>query len=174
MNSVNSKTAKIYNKWITASLMFILGSLFFLDAVQAWEVDFSRRQLEFSKVEDQNRMPASVSPVAESPLGKALESVEPAKDIVILNTDKGFVPETIQLRQGGQYKIHIVNVNEQKKNVSFIMDSFGQHQSTVYGQPRTFQLNPKAEGVFSYQCPETAVQGRLVVVPESRTPASNK
>lgn len=176
MNFANFKIVLTSSKWLTTWVFFLSGNLFFLDTVQAWEVDFSRRQLEFSRIEDQNRMPASEPNAAtnQSPLEKVFESVGPAKEIVILNTEKGFVPDTIQLRQGTLYQLHIVNVNDQKKNVSFVIDSFGEHHNTVYGRPKTFKLNPKAEGVFSYQCPETAMQGKIVVVPQERKPANVK
>ncbi|MBC7371745.1 MAG: cupredoxin domain-containing protein, partial [Bdellovibrionaceae bacterium] len=92
-----------------------------------------------------------------------------------LNTEKGFVPETIRVKKGSNYRVHIVNVNQKEKNISFVLDAFSEHHNTVYGQERTFNLNPKVDGIFSYQCPETAVQGRVIVIsdgPSDRKPAS--
>lgn len=180
MNTVNSKIAQTYNKkcrmkqgilWL---ICFFLGVLFHLESVRAWEVDLSRRRLEFDKIKDENRLPSNETVEIKNPLAKVLESSEVAKDIVILNSEKGFIPDTIQLRQGLSYRLHVVNVNEQKRNVSFIVDSFGQHHNTVYGTPKSFQLSPKTEGIFSYQCPETSLQGKIVVLPQERSPASAK
>lgn len=146
--------------------------------VQAWEVDMSRRQLDFSRVTNQSRLPASTTvDETQSLFSQAFDSVEPTQDIVILNTEKGFVPDTIRVKKGSNYRIHVVNVNNKDKNVSFVLDAFSEHHNTVYGQLRVFNLNPKADGVFSFQCPETAKQGRLIVISNStdagRVPASN-
>lgn len=165
MNSLNSKIAAVCTSILLASTF-----------AQAWEVDLSRRQLDFNRVTDQNRLPASTTvDDTQSLFGQVFDSVEPTQDIVILNTEKGFVPDTIRVKKGNSYRIHVVNVNKKEKNVSFVLDAFSEHHNTVYGQERTFNLNPKTDGVFSYQCPETAVQGRVIVIssPDSgRTPAS--
>ena len=66
-------------------------------------------------------------------------------------------------------------MNEKEKNVSFILDAFSEHHGTFYGQPKEFNIIPKAEGIFSFQCPETAKQGKIVVTgaeDASRKPAS--
>ena len=174
MSTVNFKIVQTCSKILTVIAVFIVGTFISIEPVKAWEVDFSRRQIEFDKVEDQNRMPASVKPETKSPLEQVFETTEASQDIVILNTEKGFVPEILNLRQGGNYKIHVVNVNEQKRNISFIVDAFGEHHNTIYGEPKSFQLAPKTEGIFSYQCPETAFQGKIVVIPQQRKPASAK
>jgi plastocyanin domain-containing protein len=138
----------------------------------------SRRRLDFNRVTDQNRLPASTTVDETTTLfGQVFDSVEPTQDIVILNTDKGFVPETVRVKKGSSYRIHVVNVNSKDKNVSFVLDAFSEHHNTVYGQDRTFNINPKVDGIFSYQCPETAMQGKFIVIsntPDSeRKPASN-
>jgi hypothetical protein len=142
----------------------------------AWEVDMSRRQLDFNRISDQNRMPASeTKDDTQTLFGQIFDSVEPTQDIVILNTEKGFVPETIRVRKGNSYRIHVVNLNQKEKNISFVLDAFSEHHNTVFGQERVFNLNPKVDGVFSYQSPETGVQGRVIVIsnPDStRTPAA--
>lgn len=168
MNSLNSKIAAA----ICTSLLLITP------VTRAWEVDLSRRQLDFNRVTDQSRLPASTTTdETQSLFGQVFDSVEPTQDIVILNTEKGFVPDTIRVKKGNSYRIHVVNVNQKDKNVSFVLDAFSEHHNTVYGQERVFNLNPKADGVFSYQCPETAVQGRVIVISNSsdseRKPASN-
>ena len=95
-----------------------------------------------------------------------INPAETSKEIVILNTEEGFVPAVVQVKKGEAYKIHIVNLNMKEKNISFLMDSFTQSHNTIYGNLRTFTIEPKVEGVFSYQCPETGAQGKLVVIPE--------
>jgi cupredoxin-like protein len=167
VNSLSSKIAAV-----CTSLLFVAP------LSQAWEVDLSRRQLDFNRVTDQSRLPASTTTdETQSLFGPVFDNVEPTQDIVILNTEKGFVPDTVRVKKGNSYRIHIVNVNQKEKNVSFVLDAFSEHHNTVYGQERVFNLNPKADGVFSYQCPETAVQGRVIVISNSsdseRKPASN-
>ncbi|WP_413582464.1 cupredoxin domain-containing protein [Bdellovibrio sp. HCB288] len=172
MSFVNSKTVKICTSLVTA---FLITSV-----ANAWEVDFSRRQVDFNKVTNEDRLPASIKEdQSVSILGKVFDSVEPAQDIVIMNTDKGFVPETVRLKKGNSYRIHVVNVNGKEKNVSFVLDAFSEHHNTVFGEQKTFNVMPKTDGIFSYQCPETAVQGKFIIysdtnsAPGGRKPASN-
>jgi len=163
------------------ALMFI--GLIPVSAGFGWEVDFSRR-LEFSKIQDQNNLdstssfrgPASVDRnTATKSIGESsfveqiLEGSGPAQDLVILNTEDGFVPSMIQVRKNGTYRVVVVNVHPKEKNVSFVMDAFTQHHNTYFGMPRSFLLNPKVDGVFSFQCPETGAQGKWVVLPEAKT-----
>jgi plastocyanin len=100
---------------------------------------------------------------------KAVQPTEPTKEIVILNTESGFIPDKIRVKKGEAYKVHIVNLNMKEKNVSFLMDSFTQSHNTVYGIRKSFNIEPQVEGIFSYQCPETGIQGQLVVIPEVNT-----
>ena len=95
---------------------------------------------------------------------RAVSPIEAAKDIVIVQTETGFVPESINLQKIQVYQIHIVNLNHKEKNVSFLMDSFSQSHNTVYGNIKSFKINPNIEGVFSYQSPETGAAGTVVVV----------
>ena len=44
------------------------------------------------------------------------------------------------------------------------MDSFTQSHNTVFAAEKTFNIEPQVEGIYSYQCPETGVQGQLIVV----------
>jgi hypothetical protein len=83
---------------------------------------------------------------------------------VILNTDKGFVPNTVRLYRGGHYVLHVVNVNEAQKNVSFMLDAFKQHHATYYGKIKSFAVDAEQEGVFSFMCPETSSEGKIVVL----------
>jgi len=156
-----------------------------------WKVDFSRRvsaqrQKELTEAGNAaagGRIPASMTPVeatdekeeTKSFLSALFESGEPVQDIVILHTQKGFVPSTVRVRKDGRYRVHVVNVNEQEKNVSFILDAFSEYHATYYGQVKVFFLEPKKEGAYSFQSPETSSEGRLIVFsPEItvRTPAS--
>jgi plastocyanin len=147
----------------------------------AWEIDFSRRQVEFNKVKNEDRLPASIQEDQSATiLNKVFESVEPTQDIVIMNTEKGFIPDTVRLRKGNNYRVHIVNVNGKEKNVSFVLDAFSEHHNTVFGEEKTFYVTPKTDGIFSYQCPETAVQGKFIIYSDvaggagDRKPASAK
>lgn len=98
---------------------------------------------------------------------KAVQPVEPTKEIVILNTETGFIPEKIRVKKGEAYKVHVVNLNMKEKNVSFLMDSFTQSHNTVFGIKKSFNIEPQIEGVYSFQCPETGLQGQLIVVKDT-------
>lgn len=154
MNSVNFKIVKSFTK------NFFRGFLFaFFFFVQV-------------KVHAQEVVVPSVQPSAGSAeltraIHKAVQPVEPSQEIVILNTESGFIPEKIRVKKGVAYKVHVVNLNMKEKNVSFLMDSFGQSHNTVYGLKKTFNIEPQVEGVYSYQCPETGWQGQVVVVKDS-------
>lgn len=144
----------------------------FLDA-QAWEVDLSRRQVDFNRITNHSRLPASQ--VQEEPLGllkQALTIPEVSQDIVILNTDDGFIPERVNVRKGGSYQIFVVNVNSKFKNASFILDAFTEHHATAYGRVKSFKITPKVDGVYTFISPESGLQGRLIVAPQERVPAS--
>ncbi len=136
-------------------------------SVLAFEIDFSRRK-PYMKNHD---IPSSEVPhIQVTPEPVSIEAVkvnfESSQDIVILNTEKGFVPRTLSLREGVKYKIHVVNVNEKEKNVSFIMSAFAEHHGTYYGQTKTFEVIPQKQGVYTYQCPETSLEGKVVVIPQ--------
>ncbi len=88
---------------------------------------------------------------------------EPVQDLVILQTEHGFVPSTVRVRKNGRYRVSVVNVNEKEKNVSFILDAFSEHHATYYGKIKTFILEPKKEGSFSFESPETSAEGKLIV-----------
>jgi hypothetical protein len=150
-----------------------------------WTIDFSRRaranrETDLSSAGQSNaasgRNPASLkaadpSAITENePPEKAkglfdvlFDAGEPVQDIVILQTEKGFIPATVRVRKNGRYRISVVNVNEKEKNVSFILDGFSEHHATYYGKIKTFLLEPKKEGAYSFQSPETSAEGKLVV-----------
>lgn len=55
------------------------------------------------------------------------------------------------------------------------MSAFAQHHGTYYGQIKTFEVIPSKEGVYTYQCPETSLEGKVVVIPPTdRSIASEK
>lgn len=155
--------------------LLLLSSLVHAD----WKVDLSRRGQD-TRVQDLREPASSDAPIVVDPpksgfFGSLFESGEIAGEIVVLNTDKGFVPSTIRVKKGLAYQIHVVNVNEKEKNVSFVLDSFSEHHATFYGKIKTFTIRPQKEGVFKFVSPETSAQGKLVVFPagpENRLPAS--
>ena len=177
MNSANFKIAKNFIRG------FLFSFCFFAQVhVHAFDLDLSRRQPEVAKPDSAATSGAASTPIVTAParpvekstdaeIVEALKNIinpaEVSREIVIVNTEAGFVPDVVQVKKGEIYKIHVVNLNMKEKNISFLMDSFTQSHNTIYGNLRTFTIEPKVEGVFSYQCPETGVQGRLVVVPEA-------
>lgn len=181
---MNTRTI-IRAKLFTSFLALVTAST----AYAEWKVDFSRRMNE-TRNEDL-REPAStdVPQTAPTPNAPTANAVAPqpsffetifqgndvAQEIVVLNTEKGFVPSTIRVRKGLNYQIHVVNVNEKEKNVSFVLDSFSEHHATFYGKIKSFIVRPVKEGVYKFVSPETGAQGKLVVSPDSpsnRLPAS--
>lgn len=166
MNWLSSLIEKLF---INGSRVLIFAACFFGQVtVKAWEVDMSRREKDLNKLDKQGPAPLDFSSKADTKgiLGTVFQSLEPTQEVVILNTEKGFVPETVRLKKDRNYKVHIVNVNEKEKNTSFILDAFSEHHGTFFGQPKSFDVSPKVEGIFSFQCPETAKQGRIVVAPD--------
>ncbi len=138
----------------------------------AWNVDFSRRAKYLKKHEAEVASPAPTPTLTPAqnlePLSseRIVSTYSAANDIVILNTAAGFLPKSLPLRKGIRYNVHVVNVNEKEKNVSFIMGEFQQHHGTYYGQIKTFEITPQKEGIYTYQCPETSIEGKIVVLPQ--------
>jgi hypothetical protein len=161
--------------------LILLGALSLAHA--DWKVDLSRRTQE-TRTNDLREPASTDAPVVIDPpksgfFESLFESGQIAGEIVVLNTEKGFVPSTIRVKKGLAYQIHVVNVNEKDKNVSFVLDSFSEHHATFYGKIKTFTIRPQKEGVFKFVSPETAAQGKLVVFPanagpETRMPASEE
>lgn len=148
-----------------------------------WNVDFSRRGQQ-TRQQDLREpasadVPQMVEPQKSGFFESLFESGQIAQEIVVLNTEKGFVPSTIRVKKGLSYQIHVVNVNEKEKNVSFVLDSFSEHHATFYGKIKSFVIRPQKEGVYKFVSPETSAQGKLVVFPgqsgpENRAPASEE
>ena len=139
-----------------------------LPADAGWKVDLSRRRKDLVELQSKTRAPAEVKqgiPESSGFLDAVFDFSQPIQEIVVLNSDSGFIPSQLNLKQGIAYKISVVNVNAEKKNVSFVMDTFSQHHATYYGEIKSFHIQPKAQGIFSFVCPETAAKGRIVVKP---------
>lgn len=132
-------------------------------AEAGWNIDFTRRNKERANQDLKNGQPVEES---KSLIDSVFTSSEPLQEIVVLNTDQGFIPSTVRTKVGGHYKIHLVNVNEKEKNVSFVLDAFSEHHSTYFGKIKSIEITPKKDGIFSFQCPETSAQGRLIVYPD--------
>ncbi len=148
----------------TSILILIFG---FAAHADDWKVDFSRRVKDVP-AKELSEAPTE-APGEKNFITSLFDSSEPAQELVILNTEKGFVPATVRVRQGGNYKVHIVNVNDREKNVSFVLDAFSEHHATYFGKIKTFEIRPKRNGVFRFVSPETSAQGRLVVYPAAES-----
>ena len=183
MNSANIKTAKSYTS--TFMRAFVFSFFFFVQVkvnAQIIEAGDNKDAITVPQTESKTVMPTkkSVTKPVETERNKtdadilkairqAVQPVEPSNQIVILNTEAGFVPDKVRVKKGEAYKIHVVNINMREKNVSFIMDSFTQSHNTVFAQAKSFNIEPQIEGIYSYQCPETGVQGQLIVVDDQKT-----
>ena len=140
-----------------------------------WEVDFSRRKEQMTKPQDLQMQETQVVKKAEEKtlFERVFDTVVPTQELVIINTEQGFIPATVRVKEGVQYRVVVVNVNEKARNVSFVLDAFSEHHSTYYGQVKSFYISPKKEGVYSFISPETSAQGRLVVHPSTTGNSSN-
>lgn len=169
MNLLNLKIERQFiNNIQMKHFAFFLMTLFSL-SIQAWEVDFSRRiNLEESKeVIKELRWPASqktneelFSGISQEGLSKSYDS---ATIITVMQTEEGFVPNTIRLKKDGTYKIYIINVNEKFKNASFILDAFNKSFGTFFAKPKNFEITTTANGIFTFLSPESGAQGKLIV-----------
>lgn len=183
MNSANFKIAKnsTDNLFANLALNFFRGFLFaFFFFVQVKVHAQSKEEITAPKTDAKIIAPTAsvITKPAEvnmkqkddeilQAIRKAVQPVEPTKEIVILNTETGFIPEKIRVKKGEAYKVHVVNLNMKEKNVSFLMDSFTQSHNTVFGIKKSFNIEPQVEGVYSFQCPETGLQGQLIVVKDT-------
>ena len=162
MNSQTITRAKSFTKSFTAVAVLLVAP----SAVAGWKVDLSRRQKTLREAEAKTETAAATTQAQEqvSLLDNVFSSEDPVQEVVILNTEKGFLPSTVRMKKGGKYVVHVVNVNEKEKNVSFVLDAFSEHHATYYGKVQTFKVEPKREGIYSFQSPETSIEGRLIVI----------
>lgn len=147
------------------ALLFIFITVFTFQAHSEWSFDFSRRSKD---IKDYHQMMPKETVKEKTLVESIFEPSVPLQEVVIMNTERGFVPATINVKSGMRYKVHVVNINEGDKNISFVMDAFSEHHATYFGKVKTFTIEPKKHGVYSFQCPETSAQGRLVVFPAHR------
>lgn len=140
---------------------YILLLLFVSPTLQAeWMVDFSRRQKDLVQMEKQQEV---YKEEKKTVLDMVTDRQAPMQDLVIINTQKGFRPQTVQVKQNQRYRVHVVNVNKDNKNISFMLDAFSQHHGTYFGEEVVFEIEPRKEGLFDFQCPETDAKGQFVV-----------
>lgn len=158
MNSVNFKTVKNF----TRSFLF---AFFYFAQVKVHAAAVETPKALQNKPAQMTAMQSSDEEILQA-IKKAVQPTEPTREIVILNTESGFIPDKIRIKKGEAYKVHIVNLNMKEKNLSFLMDSFTQSHNTIFGVRKSFNIEPQVEGIFSYQCPETGIEGQLVVVPD--------
>jgi plastocyanin domain-containing protein len=144
------------------AIIFAFVFCFSFQAQSEWTFDFSRRSKD---IKDYEKMMPKESLKQKTIFQSVFEPSVPLQEVVIMNTDRGFIPSTLNVKEGMRYKVHIVNINETEKNISFVMDAFSEHHATYFGKVKTFTIEPKKSGVYSFQCPETSAQGRLVVYP---------
>jgi hypothetical protein len=148
------------------SILFVVLIMLIAEKGRAWDVDFSHHQSQ--EAQQKFTAPAhEAAPASESEYVSTVHKNQnekfPRQEIVILNTEKGFVPNDVPLHKGQHYRVHVVNINESRKNLSFVLDGFDRHEATYYGQIKTFDVDPEREGVFEFECPETTSLGKVVV-----------
>ena len=125
-----------------------------------WTIDFSRRQKDLVELEKQATI---YKEEKKSILDMVADRQGPLLDLVIINTKEGFHPEKIRVKQNQRYRVHLVNVNKEKPNLSFMFDAFSQHHGTYFGEEVVFEIEPRKEGLFDFHCPETESRGQFVV-----------
>ncbi len=134
--------------------------LFTIQLHAEWLVDFSRRQKDLVDIEKQRQV---YQEEKKTVLDMLTDREAPSQDLVIINTPEGFRPELIQVKRNQRYRVHVVNINKNQKNLSFMMDAFSQHHGTYFGDQVVFEIEPRREGLFDFQCPETSAKGQMVV-----------
>ena len=147
------------------SLVFLILTVSTVSQAE-WLIDFSRRQNDLVELEKQQQV---YKEEKKTLLDMVTDRQAPMQDLVIINTNKGFHPQRIQVKRNQRYRVHVVNVNKENKNVSFMMDAFSQHHGTYFGEEIVFEIEPRREGLFDFQCPETTAKGQFVVY-SSETP----
>jgi hypothetical protein len=140
--------------------LFILLMAFTATALADWKIDLTRRQKDLQRL-DLEQMAAEEK--KQGPLEQIFEKEMPKEEVVIANTDKGFVPNVLRLKKDQIYQVSVVNVNKNKKNVSFMLDAFAEHHGTYFGDVVTFTVKPQKEGLFQFYCPEAEFIGKVLV-----------
>ena len=137
-----------------------------------WKVDWSKRIQGQRQNDLKTQSPKDIggkdATIFDSLTSSSAQ--DKSQELIILNTENGFLPDTIKVKEGSRYQVHVVNINEKERNVSFVMDAFSEHHATFFGKLKTFVITPKKEGVYSFFCPETSAQGRMVVLNPVQAP----
>ncbi len=141
-------------------MLIFLICVFSVGSYADWKIDFSRRQQDMVELEKQKQI---YEKEEKSVLDMVTDRQAPMQDPVIINTEKGFYPDRIQVKRDQRYRVHVVNVNQDKKNLSFMLDAFSEHHGTYFGEQIVFEIEPRKEGLFDFQCPETKAKGKFVV-----------
>lgn len=139
---------------------FLVVTITVTSASADWKIDLSRRQKDLQRI-DMEQMAAEEK--KQGPLEQIFEKEMPKEEVVIANTDKGFVPNVLRLKKDQIYQVSVVNVNKNKKNVSFMLDAFAEHHGTYFGDVVTFTVKPQKEGLFPFYCPEAEFIGKVLV-----------
>ncbi len=142
------------------SLVLLMVFLFSSSVFAEWTIDLSRRQKDMERLEKEELLSKQKE---QNPVEQIFEKELPKEEVVIANTDKGFVPAMIRLKRDQAYQITVVNVNKARKNVSFMLDAFQEHHGTFFGDVVTFAVRPQKEGLYSYYCPEAEYTGKVLV-----------
>ncbi len=136
-----------------------------------WKIDLSRRAREIGVDKYVEVIPKEEK---KEVFQYYYSNKHPIQELVIMSTEKGFVPESVSLKAGVQYRIHLVNVNKQEQNTSFVMASFSQYHSMFYGRTKSFILHPKKEGIYKFESPETDYIGKLIVHSSEKKQANSE
>ena len=141
-------------------LALIIASFFSLSAQADWKIDFSRRTDELVELEKQREI---YKEEKKSILDMVTDRQGPRQDLVIIHTAEGYQPQKVNVRRGQRYRVHVVNIDKDNKNVSFMLDAYSQHHGTYFGEEVVFEIEPRKEGLFDFLCPETGSRGQMVV-----------
>ena len=137
--------------------------------VEAWRIDFSRREEHFPQ-NRQHRQPASVRSQEESVFNlqdaaqRMLRSFQTAQPIAIILTKNGFIPDEVKLLRGQRYDFHFVNINPEKRNVSISASDFSLRRGLYYGDVVKVTLDATESGIFRFFSPEVQHRGHFVVI----------
>lgn len=145
--------------------LILIFTLIAINAQAEWEVDFSRRYKDIMKKDKEAPVMEDVIVDEKSSgfLDVILDRQAPIQEIVLMNSEEGFIPNRINLKMGFRYKFNLINVSKKNRNVSFMLDDFSEHHGTYYGERVSFVIDPKKEGIYSFMCPETGAKGNIVV-----------
>ena len=142
-------------------ILVIFISIFSTVAYADWGIDFSRRQQDLIELEKQKQV---YKEEKKSVLDMVTDRQAPRQDLAIIYTKDGWAPKNVQIKRGQRYRVHLANLNKKNKNLSFMMDAYSQHHGMYFGEEVVFEIEPRREGMFDFQCPETGEKGKFVVI----------